>query len=88
MVVGGLLLVWILEAETVLSQVVMFGLVGVLAWQELARRRRTKRGRAHPGAGQDLKGFLAQAAVGAVADVEPDQLVAAAAGAQVIRAAR
>lgn len=41
--VGGLLLIWILEAETVLSQVVMFGLVGVLAWQELARRRRAKR---------------------------------------------
>jgi len=54
LVVGGLLLVWILEAETVLSQVVMFGLVGVLAWQELARRRRTKRGRAHPGAGRGV----------------------------------
>jgi hypothetical protein len=44
LVVGGLLLVWILEAETVLSNVVMFGLVAVLAWQELARRRREKNG--------------------------------------------
>lgn len=49
LVVGGLLLVWILEAETLLSQIVMFGLVGVLAWQELARRRRAKRSRAHLG---------------------------------------
>ena len=49
LVVGGLLLVWILEAETVLSNLVMFGLIAALAWQELARRRRARRGRAHPG---------------------------------------
>jgi len=49
LVVGGLLLVWILEAETVISNLVMFGLIAVLVWQELARRRRAKRGRAHPG---------------------------------------
>lgn len=42
LVVGGLLLVWILEAETVISNLVMFGLIAVLAWQELARRRRGK----------------------------------------------
>lgn len=54
LVVGGLLLVWILEAETVISNLVMFGLVAVLAWQELARRRRTKRSRAHPDAGRGL----------------------------------
>lgn len=50
--IGALLLVWIVEAETVLSHVVMLGLIAVLAWQELARRRRAKRGRAHPGAGR------------------------------------
>ena len=37
---------------------------------------------------EGLKRFLAQAAVGAVADVEADQLVAAAAGAEVLRTAR
>jgi len=42
LVVGGLLLLRILEAETVLSNVVMFGLVGVLAWQEWTRYRRRK----------------------------------------------
>jgi hypothetical protein len=42
LVVGGLLLVRILEAETVLSNVVMFGLVGVLARQEWTRYRRRK----------------------------------------------
>lgn len=42
LVVGGLLLVWILEAETVISNLVLFGLIAVLAWQELARYRRGK----------------------------------------------
>src|SRR5215218_22476 len=36
----------------------------------------------------NLKSFLAQPAVRAVADVQPDQLVAAAAGAEVLGAAR
>jgi len=42
LVVGGLLLLRILEAETVISNVVMFGLIAALAWQELARYRRGK----------------------------------------------
>jgi len=56
--VGALLLVWIVEAETVLSYVVMFGLVAALAWQELVRRRRAKRSRAHPDAGRGPKALL------------------------------
>jgi hypothetical protein len=42
LVVGGLLLLRILEAETVISNLVMFGLVAVLAWQEWTRYRRRK----------------------------------------------
>jgi hypothetical protein len=52
LIAGALLLVWILEAETVISNLVMFGLVAVLAWQELVRRRRARRNRAHPDAGR------------------------------------
>jgi hypothetical protein len=47
LVVGGLLLVWILEAETVISNLVMFGLIVVLAWRELARRRAKTQHRVH-----------------------------------------
>ena len=56
--VGALLLVWIVEAETVLSYIVMFGLVAVLAWQELVRRRRAKRSRAHSDTGRGPKALL------------------------------
>jgi hypothetical protein len=45
LVVGGLLLLRILEAETVISNLVMFGLVAVLARQELVRYRRRNRAR-------------------------------------------
>jgi hypothetical protein len=45
---GALVLVGIVQAETTISYVVMFGLIAAMAWQELARHRSGKaRHRAH-----------------------------------------